>query len=50
MSWFRTSQLKLSLEIGQGHVHVAHGHRGIGVAEHFITVAKPMPARSISVP
>src|SRR6202789_1534411 len=35
MSWFGTSQLKLSLEISQGHVHVAHGHRGIGVAEQF---------------
>ena len=35
MSWFGPSQLELPLEIGQGHIDVAHGHSGIGVAEQF---------------
>jgi hypothetical protein len=29
------SQLKLPLEIGQGHIHIAHGHVRAGVAEQF---------------
>ena len=29
------SQLKLPLEIGQGHIHVVHGHARAGVAEQF---------------
>ena len=31
----RASQLELALEIGQGHIHIAHGHARIGVAEQF---------------
>jgi len=33
MFWFGASQLKLTLEIGQGHIDIAHGHVGIFVAE-----------------
>ena len=35
MPRLRASQLELALEIGQGHIHVAHGHARIGVAEQF---------------
>jgi hypothetical protein len=35
MPGFGTSQLKLPLEIGQGHIHIAHGHARTGVAEQF---------------
>ena len=35
MSRLRASQLELPLEIGQGHIHIAHGHARIGVAEQF---------------
>ena len=33
MPRMRASQLELPLEIGQGHIHIAHGHARIGVAE-----------------
>jgi hypothetical protein len=29
------SQLKLPLEIGQGHIHIVHGHVRAGVTEQF---------------
>ena len=35
MPGFGTSQLKLPLEIGQGHIDIAHGHARTGVAEQF---------------
>ena len=35
MPRFAASQLKLPLEIGQGHIHIAHGHARVAVAEQF---------------
>ncbi len=35
MPRLRASQLELALEVGQGHIHVAHGHTRIGVAKQF---------------
>ena len=35
MPRLRARQLELPLEIGQGHIHIAHGHARIGVAEQF---------------
>ena len=35
MPGFGSSQLKLPLQIGQGHIDIAHGHARAGVAEQF---------------
>jgi len=35
MPRFGASQLKLSLEIGQGHIHIVHGHARASVAKQF---------------
>ena len=33
MLWVLASEMELTLEIGEGHVDIAHGHFGIGVPE-----------------
>jgi hypothetical protein len=33
MSWFGASHSELALEIGEGHIDIAHGHLGIDVTE-----------------